>query len=130
MAALSCNPTTLSLATGGLQKLSALELQAAYVYFLWLQNNPTQGPTAVGPAQALLKTAACMNCGNSSPQWNDITYMAYKVFIQRQRAIDSGWVPPAGTFNVSQLRAAINPLCNLAWAQLQAIEICQIAQLA
>jgi hypothetical protein len=130
MAALSCNPTTLSLATGGLQKLSALELEAAYVYFLWLQANPSNGPTVVAPAAALLKSAACMNCGNSSPEFNDITYMAFKVFIQRQRAIDSGWTAPAGTFNVSQLRAAINPLCNLAWAQLQAIEICQLAALA
>lgn len=123
MAFPSCDILTLNGAVpGSLQGMSDLETQALLVLYLYHQLNPSQ-VNAVFPASTELAKAACLDCGVSDGQQD-----AYRVWLQRQAAIDAGAAEPA--FNAATARANITCLACLPLHRLRALEILYRCQLS
>lgn len=123
MAFPSCDILTLNSAVpGSLQAMSDLETQALLVLYLYHQANPSQ-VNAVYPAATELASAACLDCGIADQQLD-----AYRVWLQRQAAIDAGAAEPP--FNAGTVKSSMQCLTCLPMHRLKALEIkyrCQLS---
>lgn len=120
--ALTCDVTLNTVVPGSLAGADPIFTQAALVYYLWLQKNPSNvGQTL--PADTLLSQAKCLDCGVSEDQLR-----GFEVWIQRQAAIDAG--ASIGSFDPAALSSAVKCLTCLPMHRLRAIEVllrCQVA---
>lgn len=119
---LTCDLTLNGVVPGSLGQFSLNDTQAALVYYLWLQKNPSKVGQVI-PADQLLSQAACLDCGVAEDVLQGI-----EVWIQRQQAIDAG--AAIGAFDPAALRVAIQCLTCLPFHRLRAIEVmlrCQVS---
>lgn len=125
--AIACDAQSLSLAAGKINQFSAKDKLALLVLYKYRQLNPsTTGQTI--PSATLLQNASCLNCSTERSGKNDSLLQSFQVWIQRQKAIDSGAAET--TFNANGAMQKITPLRSLSEHELYSILIwleCQLS---
>lgn len=119
--ALTCTlPGLDAVIPGSLNNFSSKEKQAALVFYLYRQKNPSITTLPVG---TLMSQSKCLECAPS-----ESLLQTFEVWIARQAAIDAG--ASFATFSASDLKSAMKCLLCLSFHELRAIEILLKCQLA
>ena len=121
--ALTCTlPGLAAVIPGSLNNMSSKEKEAAIVFYLYRQKNPSTVGTVI-PAATLLSQAKCFECAPSESM-----LQTFEVWVGRQAAADAG--ASFGTFSASGLLNEMKCLTCLSFHELRAIEIMLKCQLS
>jgi hypothetical protein len=107
---------------GSLQEMAPKVKQALLVLYLYRQKNPATSGQEI-PAATLLSDARCFECAAS-----DNTLDAFRVWTQRQAAIDGG--ANVGAFVAGDVMSQMKRLSMLSMHELRAIELLLRCQLS